>query len=276
MSSELLRERTRSYLDAALLAGIHARDAELAAVQVEAGNVTLLALSGKQGAGKDAIAPLVMRALRVESAIRVSFGAAVVAEGDSVIRCLRRALTSDDAAGRLARECGLGAEDAKALTALLWNLSREGAIARATDRHRSIRLALQRLGAARRTQDANYWLRPAFRRILRAVAQGRSVYVTDVRTLREAEHLRMLGFFLVRIDVDAATQAMRLARRDPSDGAPSGADHPDETAMDRYANFDLRLSNGSEESLSTDASIVQRIAAAITAQPVRSRARYAQ
>lgn len=130
------------------------------------------------------------------------------------------------------------------------------------------RVAQQYLGTdVRRAQDELHWIRKALVLVLSAVADGRSVCVTDPRYPNEVEALRAAGFVVVRVDVDPEVQWARLRARDGTDPDPARLYHASETALDEYDAFDARFSNDGELG-----DTVARVAALLDAPPVAPRA----
>lgn len=62
-----------------------------------------------------------------------------------------------------------------------------------------VRRILQNIGQGARKVDPDIWIGALLPKALDAVSSGRSIVVTDVRYLNEAEFLTRVGFLLVRV-----------------------------------------------------------------------------
>ncbi len=185
----------------------------------------LLALSGWQGAGKDVLGAAVLEGLG-RPWRREAFG-------DEVIRVARTILEGGSPLATMPTD----------LRSLL-----EGAAPDIWSGHRSekSRFALQSLGVWQRAVDPDVFVRSTRARVTASMANGFSVLVPDLRTLREATVMREAGAVLVRVDVSRSVQNERLAARGVRVGA--SRHHELETELDDWDGFDLRVENsGSSE-----------------------------
>lgn len=92
---------------------------------------------------------------------------------------------------------------------------------------------LQRVGAARRAEDPEYWIKQAFRQIYE---QEKDIcIITDVRYENEAGYVKKHGGYLVNVTRLNADGSKYIADDRPSD-------HPSETELDNW-NWDFRLVN---------------------------------
>lgn len=104
--------------------------------------------------------------------------------------------------------------------------------------------ALQYLGTEiRQQQEREYWVRKTIPAILENINNDVSMVFTDVRFVHEAEFLRRLGGYLIRIDVTPETQAQRLSSRDNATFTPQQLNHTSETELDDYEFFHQRIDN---------------------------------
>lgn len=62
-----------------------------------------------------------------------------------------------------------------------------------------VRRILQTLGQGARSVDPDVWIRALITEALEVVSSGRSIVITDVRYLNEADFLARCGFLLVRV-----------------------------------------------------------------------------
>ena len=93
----------------------------------------------------------------------------------------------------------------------------------------------------RRSQDDIYWVRLAVVSIIKALAKGSSVYITDARFPSEVQSVIDLGGLAVRLEVTPETQAERLFKRDGLTLSEEMRNHESEIALDDFPNFDIVL-----------------------------------
>lgn len=236
---------TAGHYDLAAL-DIPAEAATRASASVEAGAVTMLAVSGRWASGKDTIAALAMEGLGYPDARRLSVGRNVCAEGDRIIAAIRAAGEPVAAAKIAADDLGVPFVAADRAVDLLWSAVVEDGLDATTVRHAAVRPALEFFGSVRRQQDPFYWLRPVMQAAVTAAAEGQSCYITDVRTPEEVAWAKRLGFLLVRIDISEETQKRRLEQRDGISWRAAHTRSPLETALDNLRVFDLRIDNNDD------------------------------
>jgi hypothetical protein len=228
--------------------------------------VTLLAVSGRLGSGKDTVARLVMDSLGHADAERLAVGTAVCAEGDVLVAAIAASGGDPARAAALgARALGVTAAAARPVVDRLWSAVTADGLETTTKRHPAVRPALELWGGTRRRRDPLFWIRPPMRRAAALAAEGRSSYLTDVRTPEEARWARKLGFVLVRLEVDAHTRRRRCARRDGGWNAAAACSAL-ETALDGYEDFDVCVDNGDDCEPSVDMPAVRAVAAALRAR----------
>ena len=208
------------------------------------GSVMLLGISGKLASGKDAVAAEVMRHLGAGDALHWSYARPMRAEVDQIIAVLADTHDHDAAARGIATEQGVELAHAEHVAAMLLPALEVSPELSSWHRTPVMRAVLQYWGTqVRRAQDDNYWVKRALGQVLPAIAEGRSVYFTDLRFPNEVEYPRRLGFLTVRITVTAEVQAQRLYARDGLAPNPETMNHQSETALDSYDGFDLVVSN---------------------------------
>lgn len=240
------------------LEGLDDRTHAAAITALKSGQVGWVVISGKMGAGKDTVAPLVADSLPMPTGklpVLLSYGDLMRAELAAAINAYSQALGV--APGkialrqRLVREAtGLRDGYANELFSLLeaeFSIQEMGHIPSAFDRTENIRKMLQGLGGPwRTTDDPIYWVKKAAVAALTNVAAGRSVALTGARYLPDVEIPAQRGAIVIRLDIDRDTQLARLRARDglaPTEATLAALDHPGETALDDWPGFTFRFSN---------------------------------
>lgn len=216
----------------------------------------LLAISGKMGSGKDTVGELVAERLGGQW-VRLGVGGAI--RRDAMMR-----MTRCDA-GTFRPAFGWRLENGEIVYPTFGEDRPEGAglVAHGPQRcgcgkcinpYSSIpatrfeefrecngRETLQWIAKDRRLERTDYWVTLLMAEADAHARAGRSVGWPDVREINEIEAAQNAGFYTVRLDVDDATQRQRLMTRDGKLPSETAFTHPNETALDDYAEFDLRL-----------------------------------
>jgi len=95
----------------------------------------------------------------------------------------------------------------------------------------------------RRFSDGNYWVNKGLETARALMAEGKSVFCTDVRFTNEADGILGAGGVVIRIHISPEVQRERLLARDGSLPSPEAANHPSETQLDDYERFSLVVNN---------------------------------
>jgi dephospho-CoA kinase len=227
------------------------------------GRVTLLALSGRLGSGKDTIGRLVMASL-ARRAVRLSFGGAIRAEGDRLIGLVARATAPDEAAWAAAEAFGVPPEDAGRTVEHLWGAVHADGLATTASRHPAVRRALEHWGAVRRESDTLHWIRPVVVAAAEYAARGWSCSVTDVRRCAEADWLKAAGFVVVRVEASERARRRRVLARDGAWDAAT-ARSALEAELDGAAVFDLSVTNERDGDLARAVAAVRALVAGTAA-----------
>lgn len=207
---------------------------ERALARIEAREVLFLAVSGKIGAGKDTVAPLLVKELGYEDALHESFARPLRDEVNHVIDCIRKAATLEEALAFVERE--LEATNCATAVEALYEDVKNEVVRNAYDRTPSTRKALQWWGTeVRRAVDEDYWVKKAMAQSLHTLAEGTSIYVTDSRFPNEADCILGVKGSVVRLLVSPEEQERRIVARDGKGPAPEALEHVSEVAMDDYA-----------------------------------------
>lgn len=201
--------------------------------KIREGQVIFLAVSGKIGAGKDTVAPEVMRLLGYSPADHESFARVLKDEVDMVIKLIRG--VHDQTEAVLLVERTLSASNVEEAVSALWAEVKSGAVQSSHERTTGTRRALQWWGTeVRRSVDADYWVKKTIRASLEKLAAGISVYVTDARFPNEADSSTHIKGILIRLEVSKAEQERRIIERDGIVSNPGALDHASEIALDDY------------------------------------------
>lgn len=109
---------------------------------------------------------------------------------------------------------------------------------------------LQLLGTdIRRQQDNDYWVKKTIAFIVKKLAEGTSVFVSDVRFLNEIKAMEDLGAPTIRMEVTPEVQRERLIGRDGTPPTQEALTHPSEVSLDDYV-FDIVVDNNGSLSIS--------------------------
>lgn len=195
----------------------------------------VLAVSGKLGAGKDSVAPPVMKELGHANAIHEFFAKPLKDEVDQAIFIISESLTAEIAANFISTQQNITPAQAIVVVTRLWQEVKSGAVLTSRTRTDNTRFVLQFWGTdIRRIQDENYWVKLAIASTLEKLAAGNSVFVTDARFENEIDSLAALGAYTVRLKVSKDVQANRIKARDGMTPTDEARNHVSETALDHY------------------------------------------
>lgn len=206
-------------------------------------NPTLIAVSGKKGAGKDTIAPLVAALYPNRVPVHMLCADPLKDKVDVLIRLVREADTRASA-GAAFKDVDPDMPDdvcERMLDALY-----DAVKATPNEHARSHSLAVVRAQQIygtdfRRALDPDYWTKLAVAAARQEIEAGNFPYFTDVRFPNEVEALASIGGLTIRLEVSPAEQARRLKQRDGRVPEPGELVHGSETALDGYDKFDIRV-----------------------------------
>ena len=212
----------------------------------------LLIVSGKKGAGKDTMAPLVADRLDVSLPVHMACADPLKDIVDEFMTAIRNSPTQEaaaDAVGQVDPE--LPQEFRQVLVELLFDAVHADPREHSRSHSQPAVRALQLYGTEfRRAQDPDYWVKIAARRAQELIDEGKFPYITDARFPNEVLGLSAIGGLSVRLDVDPDEQARRLRQRDGRVPSFEELNHPSETALDDYDDFDIRVeSDGVQHTL---------------------------
>ena len=205
----------------------------------------ILAVSGKLGSGKDTIASLVMAEMDSRSITQVSFAGALRCEVNQIIEIISQSQNLSSArvevANSLLAENVAEVVEARAPATLrhgaaLYPLVKDGVVSSSDQRHPSVRLVLQLWGTeVRRTQNPDYWVDLALKKIRAAVENNTNVVITDARYENEIQALQKHGAMILRLDISPEVQAQRILLRDGHPPLLSAISHKSELSLDDWS-----------------------------------------
>lgn len=236
-----------SYIARAAAYGIIPLDARAAWANLTDGVSFGIGVNGKLASGKDTVAPAVLAALGIDDAEHIYFAHPLKIEMSEAIEIVRGHEHPDMAAVDVARICDIPDRQANLIVGLLWTPTHDAEAGPTLDgwsRHPGVRTALQYWGTEiRRAVDELYWVKKAMQVTYGALAEGRCVYVTDMRFPNEADAANDAGLHTIRLDITPETQRARLAGRDGLEIDEAALVHESELALDDYDRFGLRIDN---------------------------------
>lgn len=203
------------------------------------GKAYLLAVSGKIGAGKDTIGPLLMDAFGVmDNSVHDFFARHLKSEVQKVIEIIRASNSYDQCIADMQREMNITKYMATYIAITLYDHVIENSELTSYSRTLQIRTATQYWGTeVRRAQDDDYWVKPSIRDSIKSLADGTSVYLTDGRFANEMNAVYDLGGTTVRLNLSEEEQSRRIRIRDNVEVTEKARSHPSELALDNYTKF---------------------------------------
>lgn len=203
----------------------------------------LLTVSGKKGAGKDTLAPLITQELNAIDPIQLSCADPLKDIVDDFIVTIRASEDRATAADNLLKvDPELPAEFRDLLVDTLFTAVHENPDEHSRSHSLPAVRTLQLYGTDfRRKQDPDFWVKLAVQRAEQEISEGRFPYFTDARFPNEVSGLAAIGGVSVRLDVSPEEQARRLQARDGRVPDPAELAHVSETALDDYPDFDVRV-----------------------------------
>lgn len=203
----------------------------------------LLIISGKKGAGKDTMAPLIIEQLGIQNAVHMSCADPLKDVVDEFISDIRDCDTRAEAVTAVrVVDPDIPDDFARDLVDILYDPVHEDPNEHSRSHSHAAVRALQLYGTEfRRAQDPDYWVRIAVRRAAKAIDANQFPYFTDARFPNEVKGLSGIGGLTIRLDVNPEEQARRLRERDGRLPRPDELSHSSETSLDDYTGFDIRV-----------------------------------
>lgn len=198
-----------------------------------------IAVSGKLGAGKDTIAPMLTRHFGIDS-VHEFFAEPLKTEINMVILIISLSHSVMEARSTVALRMQVAdMRQSNRVVRALYDDVKNGVVKSAYDRTPSTRDALQLWGTeVRRAQEPDYWVVKAMQSSVNVLASGKSVYVTDVRFVNEMDAVKALGGYGIRLNVSEEEQSRRIMKRDGTVVTDAMRNHISETQLDDYHGFD--------------------------------------
>ena len=199
----------------------------------------LVSVSGKIGAGKDTIAPEIMKRLNVDSdSVHEFFARPLKMEVNEVINIIVLSGSADNAVDEIMKKLDVTQKMADDTVSFIFDDVRSNPNITSYDRTQGMRRALQYWGTeVRRKQDDKYWVKKAVYSSLSLIAEGKSVYVTDARFVNEIDALIEVGGIAIRLNMSPEEQEKRIWERDGVHMTEEARNHPSEISLDDYENF---------------------------------------
>lgn len=219
---------------------------EAAVAKQRAKEARFVTFTGKMGAGKDTVGQAAAAAL-FPDAFHASFATALKEEVQQMIDIIAgHPLASEEELVEMLTGYFQAAGDPITVEHALFVITHLRPLIRARgavssyDRYPEMRVTLQNWGTeVRRTQKPNYWVEKLIVPAVGMLASGRSVYVTDARFPNEVEAVQRVGGYAVRLNVSRDVQIERLTQRDGKRPDVASFEHPSETSLDDYTDFDV-------------------------------------
>lgn len=211
-------------------------------------NLYLIAISGKMGSGKDTVGVGIMNKIADDNWTQLSFASAIKSDLNHIITICRESVDIKTALNRAVSE-GFAKDLIEATVELLFNESKNLEL-NAYTRTPVIRETLQYWGKAmRETKGETWWSDILVMQIATALAESKSILVSDARFPHEMDLCKELGFTTLRLEVDSSEQQTRLKKRDGINTPLALLNDLSETALDSYQGFDLKISSSDKDIL---------------------------
>jgi len=223
--------------------GVEESLASKASLRLATNPPILIATSGKMASGKDTITKALILKLSEQAHSHVSLSAAMKDEAQEALDRIR---SFDDKNGAIEGlfNFNISEYQAEEVVNLVYDFAKAEPNVTTRDRTAWVRSLLQYWATdIRRAQDKNYWTNKTISNIAETIVTGQDVIITDIRVADEVERFQGIGFTIVRLDIDPKVQAERLRGRDGIEIDPKAVNHPNETALDDFKGFNIRVEN---------------------------------
>lgn len=220
---------------------------------IENRDVFVFGFSGKKAAGKDTMANLFMEKFHSlgKPAQDVPSSLAIRSEATEIFADIQRWANSPDSSesdfvSSLAERQDITVAQVRYIMNTVSPLINAGSPALdGWDRANEVTAVLQYLGdEVRLPKDGLYWARKALWSIAVNASNGVSSFNPSLRFLHDADTLKDIGGYLIRLNIDPVKQAERLLGRDGVVVPPETLNHVSETSLDAYKGFDAIYDSG--------------------------------
>lgn len=237
--------------------------------RIQEGEVAVLAFSGKKGSGKDTISSKVADLFQTygyADIVEEPFAFSLKSEVTEIIATMDDILestnSSEKTVNRIASIYDLTPEEALKVFSIMESHLNKNLVKLPTGWTRSEEVweLLRYFGTeVRQGQDMYYWVKKTFDRIATNAYHGKHTFINDLRFLNEAEPLKLLGAFTIRVDISEEAQIRRLGSRDGIMPTKEALVHRSEVELDHYTGFDYRFDNSLDGGLDAKAQSVFEI-----------------
>ena len=241
---------------------------------LESGSVRLLAISGKKGSGKDTFTAALAAELTQPFTMH-AFAYALKSQAQDVFDIIgyfvERDYTEDMIVNHLIQKYTLWNIPyiTKNMHELVQGVTidiRNGITPDSYKRSPGAWRGLQLLGTdIRRRQDDNYWVKLTVSYAIEQLANGTSVYISDVRFPNEISSLEYFDAPTIRMHVSPEVQKERLLGRDGTMPSEEALMHPSEVSLDDYG-FEVIVDNNGSVSIAEN---VRRVSEYLRNRPVK-------
>lgn len=217
---------------------------------IRTGKSQFIAISGKIGAGKDTIAPLLLafhnKTEDIENLSHESFAYTLKNEVQQVIEKTREENEKHQQlfaiSELISQQQGIPLEQASNVVEFIFEEVTNNRSLTSYSRTPGIRKALQYWGTeVRRAQDPNYWVKKTIQKSYTNIAEGKSIYITDVRFPNEADSVLDTFGTVIRLNISPEIQEQRIMKRDGLKVSEDARSHPSETSLDSYSKFNATV-----------------------------------
>lgn len=202
----------------------------------------LIGISGKLGSGKDYLAnelETIFHSKNIPTA-RLSFAGPLKEEINQIINIIRKTNYTTSAIVTVMKEMKLTAVQAETIVELLQKEALANPSFTAYDRTPSTRKAAQLMGTDyRRAQDNNYWVKKLLEQ--KGTVTEPYTIITDARFPNEVDDALNKFGVSIRLEIPDDILNERRLNRDGFQYSEEALNHPSETALDDYKNFDMYL-----------------------------------
>jgi hypothetical protein len=229
---------------------------EKAIIAIDTKRVHVLGFSGKKASGKDTFAGMFMErfeksGLKAED-VPLSLG--IRAEATMIFAEIQSWLNRPGSGSQsafvaeLAEKTDMEPAHAEYIVETMLPLIKAQGVVTGWARDNEITAVLQFLGnEVRLPKDQLYWVRKSLWTVAVNAVNGVSSFNPSLRFVHDADSLKDVGGYLIRLEVDPSKQAERLLSRDGVVVPTETLNHPSETALDAYKGFDGVYENNGDD-----------------------------